>query len=170
MRLRHSCFKWKLFYSTVDCSRIVATTRTDCCQGNLKACSLRGRRSKEKGKGIWGARETRGARGERNTMASLQPFPSLPPRAPLAFLSRSIPLRTPATRAKKLGTHQGKLMRHLPSWRQTCTKSKSREKFITTSNNSVLQSLQLEWCWHSIKLHWKCLKERVWGARITTVS
>ena len=54
--------------------------------------SLRGRRLKGKGQGVLGARETRGAREEggkekmRNTMVSLQVFPSLSPRAPLAFL------------------------------------------------------------------------------------
>jgi len=37
-------------------------------------------------------------------MASLQAFPSLPPPAPLAFLSCPIPLRMPATQTKKRGT------------------------------------------------------------------
>lgn len=51
--------------------------------------SLRGIRLKGKGQGVLGARETRGGReGKKmtDTMVSLQAFPSLSPRAPLAFL------------------------------------------------------------------------------------
>ena len=50
--------------------------------------SLRGRRLKGKGKGILGAREMRGpGRARREGGRETQAFPSLPPRAPLAFLS-----------------------------------------------------------------------------------